>query len=381
MATIRPRVILETVSVPALGAKNSITIDPSDLMLQLVNDVNLPGNNYNYGTNSSGVKGWYLGGTVADGSITNAKLANMAQSTIKGRAAGAGTGVPVDLSAAQVKTLLAIAGTEVSNTPAGNIAATTVQAAINELDTEKQPLNTNLTVIAAISATNDDIIQRKAGAWTNRTVAQYKADLALNNVDNTSDVNKPVSTAQATAIALKVSKAGDLMSGYLDMGGYGLVNVVNPTNPQDTATKAYADLKVLKAGDTMSGALAMGGNKITGLAAATANGDAVRFEQVPIFTKFSGSWAVTNINNTVAISTGITSTTITGITVCLRDQATGIIYTLPNYSGDGTNATYTEAWIFHQVAVSGGNAVIQLNARSSGDLIGKTVTYTINVFQ
>jgi hypothetical protein len=36
-----------------------------------------------------------------------------------------------------------------SNVPAGNIAATTVQAAINELDTEKQPLNTTLTAIAA----------------------------------------------------------------------------------------------------------------------------------------------------------------------------------------------------------------------------------------
>lgn len=31
--------------------------------------------------------------------------------------------------------------------------------------------------IAALSASNDDIIQRKAGAWTNRTVAQYSSDL------------------------------------------------------------------------------------------------------------------------------------------------------------------------------------------------------------
>lgn len=43
---------------------------------------------------------------IADGSITNAKLADMAQSTIKGRAAAAGTGVPVDLSTSQVKTML-----------------------------------------------------------------------------------------------------------------------------------------------------------------------------------------------------------------------------------------------------------------------------------
>lgn len=50
---------------------------------------------------------------VAD-AVTNAQAANMAQSTIKGRAAGAGTGDPTDLTAAQVKTLLAIAASDVS---------------------------------------------------------------------------------------------------------------------------------------------------------------------------------------------------------------------------------------------------------------------------
>lgn len=43
---------------------------------------------------------------VIDDSIVNAKLANMAQSTIKGRAAGAGTGDPADLSTSQVRSIL-----------------------------------------------------------------------------------------------------------------------------------------------------------------------------------------------------------------------------------------------------------------------------------
>lgn len=43
----------------------------------------------------------------------------------------------------------------------------------------------------------------------------------------------------------------------------------------DTAAAALP-----KAGGTMSGAIAMGGNKITGLAAGSANGDAVRYEQL-----------------------------------------------------------------------------------------------------
>ena len=43
---------------------------------------------------------------ILDANVTNAKLANMVQATIKGRESGAGTGVPVDLTAAQARTIL-----------------------------------------------------------------------------------------------------------------------------------------------------------------------------------------------------------------------------------------------------------------------------------
>jgi hypothetical protein len=93
-----------------------------------------------------------------------------------------------------------------SFTPAGSIAAADVQAAIVEAVAEAQGLDSDLTAVAGLSPSNDDVLQRKAGAWTNRTPAQVKTDLALakgdvglSNVDNTSDANKPVSTAQALA--------------------------------------------------------------------------------------------------------------------------------------------------------------------------------------
>lgn len=44
-------------------------------------------------------------------------------------------------------------------------------------DIGAQPSNANLTAIAALAPSNDDVIQRKAGAWTNRTVAQYVTDI------------------------------------------------------------------------------------------------------------------------------------------------------------------------------------------------------------
>lgn len=44
--------------------------------------------------------------TIANDAVSNTKMANMAQSTIKGRAAGAGTGDPADLTADQTATIL-----------------------------------------------------------------------------------------------------------------------------------------------------------------------------------------------------------------------------------------------------------------------------------
>ena len=46
-------------------------------------------------------------------------------------------------------------------------------------------------------------------------VVLTKSNLGLGNVDNTSDVDKPVSTAQQAALDLKVNKAGDTMTGNL----------------------------------------------------------------------------------------------------------------------------------------------------------------------
>lgn len=58
---------------------------------------------------------------------------------------------------------------------------------------------------------DDRTYGRRNGAWEILT----KATIGLSQVDNTSDANKPVSTAQAAADALRVLKAGDTMTGAL----------------------------------------------------------------------------------------------------------------------------------------------------------------------
>jgi parallel beta-helix repeat protein len=81
----------------------------------------------------------------------------------------------------------------------------------------KQASDTDLTAIAGLSPADDDIIQRKAGAWTNRTPAQLKSDLAvtksdvgLGNVPNTDATNRSNHTGtQAASTISDFSAAAD----------------------------------------------------------------------------------------------------------------------------------------------------------------------------
>lgn len=68
---------------------------------------------------------------------------------------------------------------QITNVAAGNISAVTVQAAIDELDTEKQPVNSNLTTIAGLTATTDNFIVSVASAWASRTPSQVRTTLGL----------------------------------------------------------------------------------------------------------------------------------------------------------------------------------------------------------
>lgn len=89
-------------------------------------------------------------------------------------------------------------------------------------DSFYQPIDSDLTTIAGLTATTDNFIVSVASAWASRTPAQVKTTLSLNNVDNTSDVNKPVSTATQTALNLKADLASPALTG-------------NPTAPTQTA--------------------------------------------------------------------------------------------------------------------------------------------------
>lgn len=62
----------------------------------------------------------------------------------------------------------------------------------------KQPLDSDLTAIAAIAPANDDVIQRKSGAWINRTIAQLKTDLGLTGTNSGDQTVIPKRVTSAT---------------------------------------------------------------------------------------------------------------------------------------------------------------------------------------
>jgi hypothetical protein len=88
-------------------------------------------------------------GTVADGSITNVKLATMPANTVKMNNT-AGVAAPTDVTVANLLTALGA-----------------------------QPLDADLTAIAALAQANGSVIQSNGTAWTAATPAQQKTALGL----------------------------------------------------------------------------------------------------------------------------------------------------------------------------------------------------------
>lgn len=139
-----------------------------------------------------------------------------------------------------------------SDIGAANATHSHAESDITGLSTDlagKQPLDSDLTAFAALTPTNDDVVQRKAGAWTNRSMAQVKTDLALTksdvglgSVDNTADTAKPVSTAQQTALNAKQdTSAKGQASGYASLDGSAKVPIAQLPTGTSSSTVAIGN--------------------------------------------------------------------------------------------------------------------------------------------
>jgi hypothetical protein len=121
----------------------------------------------------------------------------------------------------------------------GNVNPTTWKTALS-LENVDNTSDSDKPISTATQTALDDKADIDAG---NITPSTWKTALSLNNVDNTSDVNKPISTATQSALDTKA----DLDSGNLSAG-----NITSWKTTLGINDKAEKDASNLTAGDVIS---------------------------------------------------------------------------------------------------------------------------------
>jgi hypothetical protein len=113
------------------------------------------------------------------------------------------------------------------------------------------------------------------GAVSTAVAALTKSSVGLGNVDNTSDANKPISTATQSALDLKAPLASPTFTGTVSGVTKAMVGLGNADNTSDankpvsTATQTALDLKAPLAGPTFTGTVTLPSTTSIGNVSAT----------------------------------------------------------------------------------------------------------------
>ena len=393
------------------GLSNPITLDVSPVSKSLV-DVRIDGIAQKQadfsltGAQLTFIGGWPVGADNVEivyyGSVLNrdeaialvddineASAINiMPENTIKGRVTP-GTGAPESLSVNAVRALLNVQDGATANLPdaallersshTGTQLAATISdfsAAVasapsviaNTAKVSNADHTGDVTGSAALTIANDAVNNAKLanmpaktykGRTTNSTgdpenvpLATVRADLSIDNVDNTADSAKPVSTAQQTALDLKADLAGATFTGPLVANGAG--NIASNTAIGTNALAA----NVGGTGNTALGNAALQantsglGNTATGSGALAGNGTGARNTAIG-----TNAMSVVDANDNTAIghSVGNDLTSGTFNTLLGRNTGRGITTGVGNLIL-GASVTALAAGLTNNIILASGSA-------------------------
>lgn len=320
---------------------------------------------------------------------------------------GSATQVPVFTTDAQGRvsavTNTAINGVpaaNIVNTPAGNISATNVQTAIDELDAEKQPLDGDLTALAAL-ATTGIIVRNAANSAVTRAIQAAIGEVTVVNgngvsgdpvvglpdvgtagtigsasqsVTITTDSKGRVTARTAQAIAITSSQVTDFanavrntaLTGFAASGDTAILatdtvlqafnktqgqmnaRVVGPASATDNAVARY-DLttgKLIQNSAVLiddNGGLSAAAYLRPGTTADTTDGN-IRYTNNELQARINGVWRVLGRSPTTITQTGGTSTTsgtygtIAGMSTTPAAGTYMVIFECSAALGDDTSA-------------------------------------------
>ena len=256
-----------------------------------------------------------------------------------------------------------------ATTKAATAKSEAIAAAASAADTKVSTHNTATTNVHGITDTAALATKTYADSAVSTAVSGLtKSSVGLSNVDNTSDANKPVSTATTTALALKANLASPTFTGTVSgitasMVGLGNVNnTADTAKPVSTAQQTALDAKLALSGGTMTGALTLSADPTSALHAVTkqyADGLAagINFHQAVVAAS-AGNLAGVYNNGTNGLGATITASangaigTIDGATVSVgsrillraqTDATQNGIYTVTDLGSGSTKWVVTRA--------------------------------------
>jgi hypothetical protein len=237
----------------------------------------------------------------------------MGNNTILGRESGGGSNID-DLSASQVRAII--------NVQDG--------AQVNTVTPTNTVTLTNKTLTSPAINTPTGIV---------------KGDVGLGNVDNTSDLNKPISTATQTALDAKVSDTGDSITGAYTITNSSTSNGLRVDQNGNTSASSSVGGAVLieNTGNTGAGLVVYSANATPSGHLISSRANHASFNYSTFYSEYNGTGSAVNIVNSGTGSgntaLGINSSNTANSAVNIVGAETGRGTVKISHTGTGTDAS------------------------------------------